>query len=167
MLSYDEKVATYWPEFAQAGKQDITVKDVLRHEANLENLEETIPLESTLTEKIKLNEIGSIIEKTEAFKKHGSDRAYHALTRDFITNEIFRRLEPKGRTMGEYFEQEIFHQFGCNVYLRMNDEDLVHCYDYKVIGLLKTLQNGNKTFDQGRYVTFKLTELPKLSKALK
>ena len=49
LLSYDEKVATYWPEFAQAGKQDITVKDVLRHEANLENLEETVPLESTLT----------------------------------------------------------------------------------------------------------------------
>jgi len=34
-LDYDEKVSTYWPEFAQNGKEDITVKQLLAHEAGL------------------------------------------------------------------------------------------------------------------------------------
>ena len=31
LVSYDEKVATYWPEFGQGDKGDITVADVMRH----------------------------------------------------------------------------------------------------------------------------------------
>ena len=34
-LDYDEKVSTYWPEFAQNGKGDILVCDVLRHDSKL------------------------------------------------------------------------------------------------------------------------------------
>lgn len=33
LLNYDDKVALHWPEFAAAGKQDMTVADVLRHDA--------------------------------------------------------------------------------------------------------------------------------------
>ena len=33
LLSYDEPVAAYWPEFGANGKDDITVRDVLRHRA--------------------------------------------------------------------------------------------------------------------------------------
>ena len=32
---------------------------------------------------------------------------YHAVTRDWIANEIFRRVEPQKRTMGEYLSQEL------------------------------------------------------------
>jgi len=38
VMSYDEKVSTYWPEFAQNGKDKILVKDVMRHEAGLHRL---------------------------------------------------------------------------------------------------------------------------------
>ncbi|MGY4647770.1 CubicO group peptidase (beta-lactamase class C family) [Mycobacterium sp. URHB0021] len=38
LLSYDESVAEYWPEFAANGKDDITVRDVLRHRAGLSHL---------------------------------------------------------------------------------------------------------------------------------
>ncbi len=38
LLSYDEPVATYWPEFGANGKDDITVRDVLRHRAGLSHL---------------------------------------------------------------------------------------------------------------------------------
>ncbi|MFP5488141.1 MAG: serine hydrolase domain-containing protein, partial [Acidimicrobiia bacterium] len=34
-LSYDEPVATYWPEFAANGKEDITVGQLLSHQAGL------------------------------------------------------------------------------------------------------------------------------------
>ena len=38
LLSYDEKIVTYWPEFGNKGKTDITLADVLRHEAGLQDL---------------------------------------------------------------------------------------------------------------------------------
>jgi len=38
--------------------------------------------------------------------ENNDERAYHALTKDTIVNEIFRRVEPKGRTLGEFLRQE-------------------------------------------------------------
>jgi CubicO group peptidase (beta-lactamase class C family) len=35
LLDHDERVATYWPGFARAGKQDITVRALLSHQAAL------------------------------------------------------------------------------------------------------------------------------------
>src|SRR5688500_6449931 len=37
-LDYDETVATYWPEFAKNGKDAITVRQVLSHQAGLANV---------------------------------------------------------------------------------------------------------------------------------
>ena len=34
-LDYDERVATYWPEFAQNGKETTTVRQLLGHQAGL------------------------------------------------------------------------------------------------------------------------------------
>ena len=38
---------------------------------------------------------------------YGAKRTYHANSKDWITNEIFRRVEPDGRTMGEYWKEEV------------------------------------------------------------
>ena len=35
LLDYDERVATYWPEFARAGTQDISVRRLRTHQAGL------------------------------------------------------------------------------------------------------------------------------------
>ena len=32
LLGYEEKVSKYWPEFAQNGKEDVTVEMVLNHQ---------------------------------------------------------------------------------------------------------------------------------------
>ena len=45
-LDYDERVASYWPEFAQAGKGEVTVRQLLGHEAGLPVVDE--PLDARL-----------------------------------------------------------------------------------------------------------------------
>ena len=35
-------------------------------------------------------------------EKYKTTREYHGIVRGFILNEIFRRVEPNGRTMGEF-----------------------------------------------------------------
>ena len=67
------------------------------------------------TENIKKNLVGEIIESDTPFwlseekrkdPLNVDERQYHAVTRDWITNEIFRRVEPNGRTMGEYMRDD-------------------------------------------------------------
>ena len=64
-------------------------------------------MKDTWTENIKNNSIGKLIESGKACYFSGYSRNYHSMSRDWITNEIFRRIDPKKRTMGEYFKQEL------------------------------------------------------------
>lgn len=102
-LDYDEKVCKYWPEFGQNGKDKLRLEDVMRHEAGLTKLCQGVKLEQTSRESIKANSIGEIIAQTTPKYPAGKTEAvrqYHALTRGWILNEIVRRADPKGRTIG-------------------------------------------------------------------
>lgn len=109
-LKYAARIAEYWPEFAQNGKEDITVADLMRHEAGLWLFHKQVDKYDLTTEALKENRMGKIIEVdqpewvTEAKKndKSARERKYHACTRDYVANEIFRRVHPDGYTMGEY-----------------------------------------------------------------
>lgn len=93
-IDYDERVSNYWPEFAQENKGHVTVKDALRHESGLEKFDAPIPLADCQSESIKQNSIGKVIEKQRQHFAPDTSRAYHGITRDWVTNEIFRRVEP-------------------------------------------------------------------------
>jgi len=45
LLGYDEWVATYWPEFAQSGKERITVRQLLSHQAGLSAIDEPLKMQ--------------------------------------------------------------------------------------------------------------------------
>ena len=68
LLSYDDKVSKYWPEFAQNGKEDVTVAQVMRHECGLQKFDTQLELKMTSTDNVKKNSIGSIIEKQKMHK---------------------------------------------------------------------------------------------------
>lgn len=82
--------------------------------------------------------MGKVIEDTHPHRVPFVTRAYHSLTKDMIANEIFRRVEPKRRTMGEYFDEEIRPKFGgLDIFIKMGREQLEKCFDYKMIPMDK------------------------------
>jgi CubicO group peptidase (beta-lactamase class C family) len=109
LLNYKAKITDYWPEFGESGKEALTVAELMRHEAGLAAFDTSIEPEDLLTENIKQNRIGSIIEAhSQKFRADGgSVREYHAVTRGWIVNEIFRRIDPAGRTIGEFLREDI------------------------------------------------------------
>lgn len=120
LVDYEEKIATYWPEFAKEGKEDVKVMDVLRHESGLGQWKGKIKFVDTLTDNIKQNSIGKVIEEeTLSFpsSSSGSKREYHGITRGYILNEIFRRVHPEGKTIGEYLKTEIAGPLAIDVYI--------------------------------------------------
>ena len=124
LLDYNEKVSKYWPEFGQNGKDDITVADVLRHESGLAWLNCTLQKHDAHRSNIHKNVVGSILEKEQAHfpqfagpNKVPTKREYHSLTRGLILNEIVRRVDPKGRTIGEILAEVKSGQFNSQLLL--------------------------------------------------
>lgn len=106
LLSYDDKIVKHWSEFGGAGKEHVAVADLMRHEAGLATFNTSIHPDDLRPENIKQNKIGQIIESQPQSFKEDSPREYHAVTRGWIVNELFRRVDPQGRTIGEFLDTE-------------------------------------------------------------
>ncbi|MBT8140011.1 MAG: beta-lactamase family protein [Gammaproteobacteria bacterium] len=126
LISYDARITQYWPEFGANGKDGLTVAQLMRHEAGLANFDTSIDLEDLFTENIKKNAIGKIIEKhAQTYKEGGgSKREYHALTRGWIVNEVFRRVDPAGRTIGEFLREQVSGPLDADVMVGVKAEDM-------------------------------------------
>ena len=126
LIDYSAPVTKYWPAFSGNGKQDLTVAHVMRHEGGMASLEISIDPADLLPDRIKENAIGQQLESHNlhySFPERGR-REYHAITRGWIVNEIFRRVDPKGRTIGEFLREDITGPIGADVYLGLNDEEI-------------------------------------------
>lgn len=92
LLRYDERVATYWPEFAQAGKERITVRQVLSHQSGLYHIRQMIDHADRMLDWEHMIEA---IERTAPIHPPGERTGYHGLTYGFLVGEILRRVTGK------------------------------------------------------------------------
>src|SRR5690349_24085391 len=114
-LDYEERVATYWPEFAQDGTETIPVRQLLAHQAGLFALDQPLDKE-TLADPDRL---ASILARQEPAWEPGTRQAYHAITLAYYESEILRRVDPGHRTLGSFFQDEIARPLGLDFYIRL------------------------------------------------
>ena len=114
-LDFEERVATYWPEFAQHGKEEITVRQLLAHQAGLFAFDE--PVDRAVV--ADLDRLAAVMARHRPRWKPGTRQAYHALTLGFYEGELMRRLDPAHRTLGQFFREEIAGPLGEEVYMRL------------------------------------------------
>ncbi len=100
-LSYDQTVASVWPEFGQAGKDAITVGQALSHQAGLSGLVQEI--DPSLW--FDWDAICALIGAQAPLWPPGTQSGYHPVTFGYIAGEIFRRVD--GRTMGRALAEDI------------------------------------------------------------
>ena len=139
-LDFDEKVTKYWPEFGKNWKGHIRVKDVMRHGCGLHRLHQVLEKDWMLPENIKRNKIGKVIENDISFQQPGFNRRYHPMSRDWIANEIFRRCDPSGRTMGEVL-REIRYMYNIDIICGAKEEELHDCLPWNLISSWRTFKN--------------------------
>jgi CubicO group peptidase (beta-lactamase class C family) len=97
----------------------------MRHEAGLAVFDTTIDPEDLFPKNLKQNPVGAIIERHEMrFPKRGSRREYHAVTCGWIANELFRRVDPAGRTIGEYLREEISGPLEADAIIGLRESEL-------------------------------------------
>jgi CubicO group peptidase (beta-lactamase class C family) len=114
-LDYEERVCRYWPEFAQQGKQRVTVRQLLSHQAGLYALNE--PLERALV--ADLDRLAVVLARQRPAWKPGTRQAYHAITLGFYEGELLRRIDPRHRSLGQFFQDEIASPLGLDVFIRL------------------------------------------------
>jgi len=100
-LALDDPVSRHWPEFAQNGKQDVTVAEVVSHQARLPAIRTPIQ-EHDLTDDVRIAELlAAQAQETDP----RAARAYHGLTYGWLCGELIRRVD--GRSVGRFFAEEI------------------------------------------------------------
>jgi CubicO group peptidase (beta-lactamase class C family) len=114
-LDYDERVATYWPEFAHQGKERITVRQLLAHQAGLFALD--VPVDRALV--ADLDRLATVLARQKPAWESGTRQAYHAITLGFYEGELLRRIDPEHRSLGMFFQDEIASPLGLDVYIRL------------------------------------------------
>lgn len=137
LLHYDEKISKHWAEFKGGGKESVTVADLMRHEAGLANFDTSVDLSDLLPPNIKENGVGRIIEQqSQRFRSAETGRReYHAVTRGWIANELFRRVDPRGRTIGEYIKEELSTPLAADVAVGLDESQLDRVASVKLLGL--------------------------------
>ena len=116
LLDYDEKVATYWPEFAAHGKGGATVAQLLSHQCGL--IAPDVPV--TLADALDWKTITTMIADTKPDWPIGSGHGYHAVTFGYLAGELIRRTD--GRSPGQFLADEIAGPLGVELWIGLPEE---------------------------------------------
>ena len=114
-LDFEERVCAYWPEFAQNGKERVTVRQLLAHQAGLFALDE--PVDRSVV--ADLDRLAVVLARQKPAWEPGTRQAYHALTLGFYEGELLRRVDPLHRSLGQFFQEEMALRLDEEVYIRL------------------------------------------------
>lgn len=118
-LVLDEKVSHYWPEFAANGKSDITVRQMLSHQAGLVATDPQITVAMIHDD----HAAADALAKQKPLWRPGAGFGYHGLTIGPLMSELCFRIT--GKTIQQYFDAEIRQPANADAYLGL-PESLEH-----------------------------------------
>lgn len=116
-LSYDDKVVKYWPEFGVHGKDQLTVGQVLSHQAGLSTLREPISTEDLYDSEA----LAARMAAAEPLWEPGTRSGYHAITFAYPAAELVRRIS--GKTLGQFFREEIAEPWKIDFYIGLPESE--------------------------------------------
>lgn len=116
-LAYEEKVADLWPAFGQAGKDQITVGQLLSHQSGLPGFSETVEPSIWFDQQAVLDRLAA----QAPMWAPGDGSGYHPITVGFLANDVFRRAD--GRTMGQALRQDFAGPFGLDLWIGLPEAE--------------------------------------------
>lgn len=117
-LEYGDKVARFWPEFAQNGKEDVTVAQLVSHRSGLSAFRESLKT----TDILHWDAVTSKLAEQEPLWPPGSGHAYHAITHGWLAGEVIRRVS--GVSPGNYLKQAFGPNLAQNTWIGLPEKEL-------------------------------------------
>jgi CubicO group peptidase (beta-lactamase class C family) len=116
-LTYEQTVASVWPEFGAAGKASITVEQLLSHQAGLPGFPD--PMEPSLW--FDWDAICAKLAAMAPLWPPGTASGYHPITFGYLAGEVFKRVE--GRSMGAALREDLAAPFGLDLWIGLPDSE--------------------------------------------
>ncbi|MEE3325882.1 MAG: serine hydrolase domain-containing protein [Myxococcota bacterium] len=124
-INLSNPVARYWPEFAQSGKNGVTVGHVMSHSAGLAGFD---PPLGQIQELYDWDGICQHLASQTPWWEPGSQSGYHAITQGYLQGEIVRRVT--GRSLGTFFREEVTDKLGADFHIGLDSS-----HDHRVAEL--------------------------------
>ncbi len=104
-FGWDDRVADHWPGFGTAGKEAVTVEQLLTHRGGLPFLDRRITVRDCLAPE-RTDVVLEALEQQEPAWRPGTSQGYHAMTWGLYAGELFRRLSDV--PLGRFLVDEVF-----------------------------------------------------------
>jgi CubicO group peptidase (beta-lactamase class C family) len=124
-LDLNATVATYWPEFAQAGKGAVTVRQLLSHQAGLNGVDGGFTAEELTAH----DPLAARLAAQRPFWYPGTGVEYHAVTIGTLADELVRRID--GRKLAEVLREDVTGPRGIDVWMGTPESE-----DHRVVEAL-------------------------------
>jgi len=122
-LELDAPVSNWWPEFATAGKDRITVRQLLSHQACIPAIRKRLPDDAMLNWEF----MTKVLAEEEPWYEPGSRHTYHTNTYGFLAGELVRRIS--GMDFGQYFRKKIAEHLDVDVIFGLRESELARAAD--------------------------------------
>ena len=116
LLDPAANVASYWPEFGAAGKDGITVAQLMSHQAGLPLVEGDF----TLDEVLSWDPMVEALAAQEPIWPPGTSHGYHMRTFGWLVGELIRRVT--GKSPGTFLREEIADPLGLDFWIGLPEE---------------------------------------------
>ena len=137
-IDLDAPVATYWPEFAAAGKEGVLVRHVLGHTAGLPTWD--VPV--TLEQLYDWPTVTALLAEQAPSSEPGTVGAYHAVTQGFLVGEVARRVT--GRGLGRFFAEQVAGPLGADFHIGLGAE-----HDHRVARVIPPATRAPEIEERG------------------
>jgi CubicO group peptidase (beta-lactamase class C family) len=133
-LSLDDRVSSVWPEFAAAGKEGVTIRQLLSHQAGLVALLEPQPPETIFD----WGRVCALLAAEAPLWEPGTAHGEHALFYGHLCGELVRRID--GRTIGTFWREEVAEPWGLDFVIGLDEDERARAVD--LAGELSSSEEG-------------------------
>jgi len=124
-INLDDPIANYWPEFAQAGKENITIRCLLAQLAGLP-VADAAPENSLFQQDVLVK----AFEVQTPLWEPGSTPCYHSFSYGPLCQHIVERVT--GKTLGTFLREDLFGPRGIEFYVGLTTEEESRCTEILV-----------------------------------
>ncbi|KAL9473184.1 hypothetical protein ACSS6W_007564 [Trichoderma asperelloides] len=112
IISPNEKIAAYWPEFAVYGKQDMRIRDIISHTAGVPRWEKPV----TLADICDFDQAVTLLAAQALWWTSGTASDYHPFTRGFLIGQVIRKVT--GKTLKDFIAEDMAGLLGADFLAR-------------------------------------------------
>ena len=117
LIRYEDKVASVWPEFAENGKAEVTVAEIMSHQAGLPGFAEP----TTVDDQLDWNGSTAKLARQTPIWPPGTQSSYHAMTYGWLAGEVVRRVS--GKSVGAFVQEHIARRLEASLFIGLPQEE--------------------------------------------